>query len=284
LEGIVDDYLKGPAVIYGYGDDGADQKRERVIAVSTIIGYEQWWEQVEADWTVRCGGIPFHATDCESDTGDYEGIPHEQNKAMYRDLVGILAASPLGGIGVAIDLTAKKSVFPNSVLQDYYRAFQECISRAANVAEHLGEVVELTFDVSTENEYNARILYSFMRDSDVRLARWLSPKICFAPWRGSARVQTADLLAYEAWKALDHTVGETKRTRGSWETLRATRRFETLSYSTDWFRDLKRHIDSGELEKIVGFKQQDYTDWLKASGRTHSTSNLIHFLGSRPYE
>jgi hypothetical protein len=268
-------------VIYAYGDDGSDERKERVIAVSVIAGYEDWWEQVEADWSVRCGGIPFHATDCESDSGEYENTPHAQNKALYRDLVGILAASKLGGIGVAIDLTARKKVFPNGVAPDYYRAFQECLARVANVAENLGEVAEVTFDISTENEYNAGLLYSYMRGMDARLSKYLNPKISFVPWKESPRVQTADLLAFEAWKALDHTVGPKKRKRGSWETLRATRRFETLSYSEDWFRDLKNHIDSGELQKIVGFSESDYLRWLKETGRQHSTSNLIRFLGSR---
>lgn len=269
-------------MIYAYGDDGSDQKQKRVIAVSTVIGHEDWWEQAEADWIVRCGGIPFHATDCESDAGDYRGIPHQQNKAMYRDLVGILAASPLGGLGVAIDLVAKNKVFPGSMAPDYYRAFQECIAGAANVAEKFGETVEITFDISTENEYNAGLLYSFMRDSDDRLSKWLHPKISFVPWRESGRVQMADLLAYEAWKALDHSVGPINRRRGSWETLEATGRFHTVAYSEDWFVDLKKHIDSGELEKKVGFNEQDYLDWLKASRQAHSTSNLIRFLGSRP--
>jgi hypothetical protein len=134
-------------VIYAYGDDGSDERGQRVIAVSTIAGYEEWWEQVESDWIVRCGGIPFHATDCESDKGDYENIPHEQNKALYRDLVGILASSPLGGIGVAIDVVARKNIFPGSLAPDYYRSFQECIARVANVGMNLDEVVEVTFDI-----------------------------------------------------------------------------------------------------------------------------------------
>jgi hypothetical protein len=86
------------------------------------------------------------------------------------------------------------------------------------------------------------------------------------------------LLAFEAWKALDHTVGPVKRTRKSWELLRATQRFETYSYSEDWFRDLKAHIDSGELGEIVGFKESDYMSWLKESGRKHSITNLFDFL------
>lgn len=251
-------------MIYAYGDDGSDEKKERVISVSVIAGYEDWWKQAEDDWAIRCGEIPFHATDCESDSGDYQGQPHEENKAMYRDLVGILATSRLGGIGSAMDLTARKKIFPNSPAPDYYRAFQDCLAKLANVAENLDDVVEVTFDVSTENEYNAGLLYSYMRNVDGRLGRYLHPKISFVSWKESPRVQMADMLAFEAWKV-----------------LRATGRFETLSYSDDWFKDLKSHIDSGELERIVGFNEIDYKDWLQESGRQHCTSNLIHFLGTR---
>jgi hypothetical protein len=98
------------------------------------------------------------------------------------------------------------------------------------------------------------------------------------PWRESPRVQAADLLAFEAWKALDHTIGPVKRKRKSWELLRATQRFETFSYSQDWFRDLKAHINSGELDRIVGFNEAGYKGWLKTTGRQHSISNLVHFL------
>jgi hypothetical protein len=268
-------------VIYAYSDDGSDEKGQRVIAVSIIVGYEDWWEQLESEWTVRCDGIPFHATDCESDLGDYEKTPHEQNKALYRDLVGIPASSPLGGIGVAIDITARKEVFPSSIAPDYYRAFQECLTKVANVGMNLNEVVEVSFDISAENEYNTGLLYSFMRGTDASISKWLHPKISFVPWKESPRVQTVDLLAFEAWKTLDHTVGPVKRKRRSWEALRGTKRFETFSYSIDWFRDLKKHIDSGQLEKIVGFNESDYMGWLRSSGRKHSTSNLIHFLGTR---
>jgi hypothetical protein len=103
-----------------------------------------------------------------------------------------------------------------------------------------------------------RLLYSRARNGDSRFRPWLAPNISFVLWQESARVQAADLLAFEAWKALDHTVGPVTRTRKSRELLRATQRFETYSYSEDWFRDLKSHLDSGEPEKIVGFDESDY--------------------------
>jgi hypothetical protein len=266
-------------VIHVYGDDGADANKERVIAVAVIAGREEWWQTVEDQWIVRCGGIPFHATDCESNHGVYESIPHEETKAMYRDLTGILASSLVGGIGIAIDLTAQKKLIPGALPLAYYRAFLECVERAANVAENYGEIAKITFDISSENEHNAGLLYSWARDSEGRLRQWLAPEISFVRWRESARVQTADLLAFEAWKALDYAVGPVRRTRKSWELLRATGRFEVYSYSADWFRDLKKHLDSGGLEKIVGFNEADYKSWLKTTGCQHNLSNLFRFLG-----
>lgn len=114
-------------------------------------------------------GIPFHATDCESNHGDYKNIPKEENKAMYRDLAGILASSLLGGIGIAIDLAAQKQIIPGALPLAYYRALLECVERVANVAENSGEIADLTFDISTENEYNARLLYAWARNGDTRL-------------------------------------------------------------------------------------------------------------------
>jgi len=265
--------------MFVYGDDGADEKRERAISVAVVAGFEDWWRDVEEKWVARCGGIPFHATDCESDHGDYAGRPHANNKAMYRDLTTILAESKVGGVGIAVDLQAQASTFAKESLElTYYRAFLECLTRTADCAENLGEVAALTFDISTGNEYNATLLYETMRDGDPQLLKWLHPEISFMPWKESPRVQMADLLAFEAWKALDHTVGEIKRRRESWEVLRGTQRFETYGYSYDWFRDLKRHIDSGRLGRKVGFTEKDYLDWLSARGQQHNMTNLITFL------
>jgi hypothetical protein len=271
-------------VIYAYGDDGSDAKQERVAGVSIIAGYEEWWQDLERQWTVRCNGIPFHATDCcpNPPQGDYKGkLTHAEANEMYRDLTGILASSKLGGIGVGIDIAAFKNTFPNSLQTCYYRAFMECLLGVANVAENLKEVCEVTYDISKENEANAAQIYAILRESEERFCRWLHPKVSFASWKDSARLQAADLLVYEAWKATDHAVGPVKRHRKSWEVLRATGRFETFSYGSEWHRDLKTHRDSGDLEKIVGFNESDYLAWLGGKGLVHNVSNIFAFIRSR---
>jgi hypothetical protein len=271
-------------MVYAYGDDGADEKRERVLAVSVIAGSEDAWLELELRWKERCGDIPFHAKDCESDWEDFApsapelaDAKHKENKALYRDLTTMMVESKVGGIVVAIDLTARRKIFPDSPDISYYRALLECLARLTNLGENLGDVVKVTYDISTENKHNAELMYRTLRDAEPRLSKWLHPEISFVNWKDSSRVQTADLLAYEGWKALDHTIGPIKRIRQSWLALRASDRFETMSYSEDWFRDLKAHIDSGELGKIVGFSYSDYHQWLKEKKRHHDITNLILF-------
>jgi hypothetical protein len=113
----------------------------------------------------------------------------------------------------AIDLVAQlaqQKVFPGSLELAYYRAFLECLTRTAECAKNLGEIAEFTFDISTQNEYNAGLLYKTMRDGHSELLEWLRPDISFHGVNLPG-CKWGDLLAYEVWKALDHTVGKVKR-------------------------------------------------------------------------
>ena len=188
-------------VIYAYGDNGSDEKREQVTAVSVIAGYQEWWREVEAQWIVRCGDIPFHATDLECNPlrGDYEGkITHEEGKSMYRDLTGILAASPLEGIGIGFDLAAQNGVFPHIPRSfAYFRVFVQCLTHIALLGQKFEDVCDVTYDISRENEANAAQLYAALRECEDKFCRWLDPKVSFASWRDSARLQAVDLLAYD---------------------------------------------------------------------------------------
>jgi hypothetical protein len=259
-----------------YGDDSADEKRERVAAVAAVVGSEEMWEWIDPQWTARNGGIPFHARDCESDQGDYRTIPHEKNKSLYKDLATMLASSQLSGLGIGIDLVAQREIFPLAADLSYYKAFAELIDAVKKLAIHYEQPVKLTFDISTENEYNAGLLYHNFMSADPEMMRYFDPEISFVPAKYSPRVQIADLLAYEAMKALDHVLGPVPRRRRSWEALRATRRFEVVGFGREWFESLKCHLP--ELAEKVGISEPEYVQWLMDRNRQHNTSNLFHFI------
>ena len=258
-----------------YGDDSADQKKERVCAVGVVAGTEVMWEALEPKWIACNDGIPFHARDCESDRGDYAHFAHERNKALYREVTTMLAESGLGGLGIAIDLAAQRKIFPGSLDLSYYKAFMEVLDRTKMFAVRDQQRAKFTFDVSTQNEYNADFLYASVRENDPEASALFDAEISFVSARDNPRVQTGDLMAFEAMKALDNTIGPTKRKRRSWEALRATERFDVFAYGEEWFADLKRQL--GNLEDQLGCSRQDYVKWLKEKKRQHSTSSLFHF-------
>ena len=260
-----------------YGDDSEDEKNERVVAVSGVVGTIPSWRALEREWLVRTDGIPFHANLCESDQGPYKHFPHRENKALYRDLVTMLAQSHLHGIGIAIDLIAANQIFPHTEEISYYKAFLRVMETMKDCARVNGEIADFTFDMRMDTQHNLALLYRTARENEPDWTPYLADEFRFSHSRNEPRLQVADLMAFEAFKGLDNKVGPVKRIeRKSLDTLASTKRFEVQAYSIDWFKDLKRNY--GELEKKVGFNLEDYRNWLTEKGRVHNTSNLILFL------
>jgi hypothetical protein len=266
--------------ILAYGDDSADEKRQRVCAVAGVIGTWNSWRALEREWLVRTDGIPFHAKDCESDWGDYKGKPHAENKALYKDMATMLANSSVYGIGVAVDLVAAKRVFPATPdIADisYYRSFTRVIEVMKNVAKESGEIADVTSDARRDTEHNAGLLYGHVRENQPEWTPYLAEKMTFEFSRNQPRIQVADLIAYEAMRGLDNYVGSKKRpTRKSWSVLHGTGRFLIEAYSDDWFQELK--VNYAELEKKVGFGEKEYKEWLREKNRQHNMTNVIQFF------
>jgi hypothetical protein len=253
-------------VVLIYGDESADETKERVFAVAGVVGYEEAWASLEEKWRARCGGIPFHANDCESNRGDFEGFPDPENKRRYREFTTLLADSGLGGYGIALDLMARHEVFPDiPPTQDYYKCFLELIERMRNFADYNGETAKFTFDMRPEGPYNSGVLYSIARNSK-DWKPYLDSEIGFAVARDNPRVQVADLFAREVMKALDNRIGPVKRVpRKSWLCLSDTKRFHMEVYTREWFLDLKKNLPKLEME--TGMSMLAYAQWLKDTKR-----------------
>ena len=274
-EGVRSPERLAAVMIFVYGDDSSDEQRQRVCAVAVVLGTEEQWGWLEPQWVARNNGIPFHARDCETDNGDYKHFSHAANKELYKDLTVMLAGSGLIGRVIAIDLTAKRAVFPDAPDIDYYKAFSDLMEDVREVSVHFNLPAKFTFDISSENEYNAGLLYQSIRENSPEMLEMFVSEISFVPAKYSARLQAADLLAYEGMKALDNDRGPVKRKRKSWQTLRQTERFHTGAFSWEWFEDLKRNMP--RLEEMTGLTRDKYLAWLKERNRQHSISNLIHY-------
>ncbi len=263
------------AMIFVYGDDSYDEQQQRVCAVAVVFGTQEQWEQFEPKWIARNGTIPFHARDCESDRRDYRIFCHGQNKELYKDCVNILASSGLGGCSIAINLMARQDVFPDSEDIAYYHAFANLMERIKDLCARLTVRAEFVFDIQTDNQYNAGALFDVtQRDSPEMLD--LFSRLSFDRAEKCARLQAADLFAFESMKRLDNEIGPVKRPiRKSWAALQDTGQFWANAFSHKYFEGLKEKMS--ELERLTGMSREKYEQWLKERKRQHSVSSMIAF-------
>jgi len=270
-----------------YGDESLDETQSRVCAVAALVGVEDAWMKIEAEWKALHGDIPFHANQCDSDQGDYKPKPgedadakHKENKEIYKASTILLANSEISGCASAYDLAAQREAFqPPYCPPVYYQPFMDVLLYMRDFARDRNDQVEFMFDSRIESEHNAALIYAHLRESHPEWRERFASKISFESSRENIRIQIADLFAREAMKALDNEVGPTKRSiRKSWEALRRTGRFVIWSFGQQYFSDFKRDIPN--LKRILGFSISDYVDWLQKNKRQWNLTTYYEFLMS----
>lgn len=271
-------------VLSAFGDDSADETKQRVFAVATVIGTETAWQRVERDWLARTGGKIFHATDCESEfANDSDRSKHRANLELYADLSIMLAESELFGYGVALDLAAHRECFP-CVPADvgYYKCFTEAIRRTAEAIAPYGEEIEYTFDRRQESEYNAGALYgTLVNQPEWKASVFMRSKISFDSSK-NPRIQMADLVARESMKLLDNEIGPIKRPpRKSVIALAKSEGFyfEILGrqYCASWREHVSEHMS--DMQSGGGIFDPSYIEWLKANRLLHDNmSNRFRYF------
>ncbi len=265
----------------GFGDDSADETKSRVFAVASIVADDDVWRELEHSWLERNRGIPFHATDCDSDQKRYADSPHSENKALYKDLVQILAGSGARGFGVVVDLAAHRKFFPNVPAEmSYHFCFERVVSFLADYAVRAGaSEIKLNFDNRLETNFNAAYLYSVMLRDDWPNRRVLAGDVSFLCSDKNPKIQVGDLYARECMKFLDNIVGPVKREkRKSMIALEETGHFGGDMLSEDFFQDM--YEKSEERYRGAGYNQEDYMRWLECYKLPDTVSNRFKFLAS----
>ncbi len=267
-----------------FGDESADETKQRTFAISGLIAKPDIWESFTRVWLKRTGGKIFHAADCESDHGDFVITPentHADNHRLYADLVQILAHSGVCGYTAVFDVGAWLEVF-SDVPRDvgYYKCLTEVIKHFSYAAEyHDGTELEFTFDNRQESDYNAGLLYHYM----VILPEWkernvfLGAKINFDS-REDVRIQAADIVAREGMKHLDN-LGKRPMRRS----MQALTELPGVPFKFGFFTReycLDTRAKWADLEKATGMTREAYASWLNANGLlVDNWSNRFRFIG-----
>lgn len=260
-----------------FADDSSDETQQRTFAVAGIIASDEEWSRLDRTWLERTGGIPFHATDCESDRGAYAGYCHLDNQNLYKDLATILARSDSWGWGAALDLASYREFFVVDQETCYYKTFLAVIDFFATFArDRFQEKVKFTFDRRIQSSHNAAELYGLM-SNDPNHAFFSNP-LEFASSTEQPRIQMADLWAREVMKELDNRIGPTKRPRRrSFIALNDSGHFGCDVFLREYFQDMQNKL--GEVgRKDPTFNREAYAEWLSRRKQQDTNANRIRFL------
>jgi uncharacterized Fe-S cluster protein YjdI len=259
-----------------YGDESADETKQRVFAIAGLFGNQSDWDKFNEKWLERTDGRVFHAADCDSDKGDYEGIDHHINKTLYADLAQLIAKSNLWGLAVTVSLRDYKEILaPFLDEEPYYICFEGIV---IGLARHSTlciprDRVEFKFDRNPEIHYNASQLY----DRIIKLcpsdaSQYMQDTISFVT-RENVGIQAADLVAREAMKLLDNRIGPIVRhARGAARALAASGRIEFRPpYTRNWCEEAVRRSTRSAYPKAEFFK------WIEERGIPNTLSNRLKY-------
>lgn len=272
-----------PIALHLFGDESADESKQRVFAISGLLGTDHEWKLAEDAWLARTGGKVFHATECETEYAhDPDPDKHKANLALYKDLTGILVDGYVAGISMALDLGSFREFFPAAPPDmPYFKCISDLLTVFSNLTREnnskppeeweFGEGhIDFTFDDRRESKHNAGRLYTaFLNQPEwANNNGCLGAKLSFDT-RENPRIQMADLIAREAMKELDRKVGPVKRpSRKSFLALEQSGKFKFQERDRAYLENSRRKMP--QLQAETGMTDEGYGRWLFETGRVQN--------------
>lgn len=206
-----------------YFDDSGTHAPSNVAVFGGYLGSEEEWTAFEGPWQElvakvqsRTGKDHYHASKCCSGYDEYELIELATREAWHNQAVGIIEASPLIAIGVAVaTLDFRATYFEARPGQVQVEPYEVCVE---NVLLELGEYVSTLWpedDIQVfiegrnrETTQRIRAIYADMMAS----TRWSGsvPRFVTEPVdlpKRFSQVQAADLVAYELFREMNRRLG-----------------------------------------------------------------------------
>lgn len=271
------------AVLIVYGDDSTDEKGERIFAVAGVMGTQEEWDILKPKWVEHTGGKIFHATDCESGYGDYNGIPKDKRLKEYKDLTQLLVNTKMMGFGFAVDIKAYRTYISDGFEDGpYFYCFVGVVMAFAETAYlHVPrQTVQFIFDINHKVRYNAAFLYDnyITQLDDWKYRSCIEDKIGFTTSK-TVEIQVADLFAHETMKHFDNELTNQRRIRKSLDAILDTDRFKCLIYDENKLQKMRDDYNAFEIEcGKVGIMRENYDNWLSKHNCQDNCENKTRYL------
>ena len=224
---------RGAVKLVGYFDESED---DSTFCLAGWFAPSHHWAPFEDTWSsiLHDEGITpeFKASDCVNRRGAFEEwTDRSKRQRVERRLIGVLTDNPYlspSGLLAVFDRGAYKEILAphiKSQLRGFDKpwllAFVQLTLRmvegqeVANRLSGLEDRIELHFDEQDEFSGRAQRLVKEARQSDPRINRLLGD-VTFGDSRGRPGLQMADMLAYEARRAVTALFAEDQLPRDEW--------------------------------------------------------------------
>jgi Protein of unknown function (DUF3800) len=231
-------------MLVAYFDESGLDERSRVFCIAGYVAESPDWFELERAWAARLreDSVPFfHMADFESRRGHFVGWANSRRIAFIKDLIAIINATDVYGIGTGVDIEAFRKVMaevpcPPSVPMDWWShpwalAFQDCLAQCAIAADErpYGEKLSFVFDRQHTYQARAEEAHRQIQAHPIWPHKHRIGSLTFGAKTDYVALQVADFAVYEVRKAIEHKLYEPDRAeRQSMARLR--RRFRNPRY------------------------------------------------------
>lgn len=219
------DVNRGIFVLFrGYIDESYNAKDQKLFVLSCLIATGKSWLEMERTWKLHLraknkqlkkAGRPeisrYHATDCSSMHGEYEGWDVTEQIEFVKGLLGTFQRTRgVHAVGYAIDLDDVCDVFPewaaDRIQTAYYLLTKFVMYTTGDDFHKLGNgapaKITLFHDRTSNGKYDPIILEPFnqqVTDANFEYSDYFTT-IAPLTWQDCIALQPADLVAFEVYK------------------------------------------------------------------------------------
>jgi hypothetical protein len=205
------------AVLKIFMDETGVHDDADMVAVAAYISRPKYWRAWTKDWNKAKKPIKvFHATDCATFHGEFDGWTKERRDPYVANLLPIIPAHEMAGVVIGVqlkDLAAEMKECAELIEMfgtPYTACFQWAISIIMEIATERGSGERMAF-VHEVNDYKGEALKAFSYVNEFLNPRSIPMTMGFGNKADFPPLQAADVLAYEGGKFLKNPMGTPRR-------------------------------------------------------------------------
>ena len=212
----------------GYFDEAGNDEKSKAFCIGGFIAENTHWLEIVKAWVKtlgQAGATCFHMTDFEARQGEFRGWETARRVKLIDELISIVLAYDVYGIGVGTvkdaysqiiaqsHFISKRNFTPEWWKHPYLFVFQHCITEAANAADTLppGTRVAFIFDRQPQFQARAEAVYAQLQEQSKWPRSSRLGSLDFDSKDNAVALQVADLAVFEVRKGIDFKLLEPER-------------------------------------------------------------------------